>query len=152
MVFRAAFRILGHAADAEDVAQEVFLEAVSYSPLKPIRNWGAYLRKLVVFRALDRRRQRCEALSLDSTEFALTVASAHDEAVRRELAEQLRSLIASLPQREGAVFALRYFERLGNSEIAEILGVSIGAVAAAMHKVRAKCEAVLSTSAPGETK
>src|SRR5439155_6362192 len=106
---------------AEDVAQEVFLEAVSFSSSDPIRNWGAYLRKLVVFRALDRRRQCRAAVPLDSTEFALTVASAHDEAVRRELAEQLRSLIASLPQREGAVFALRYFERLGNPEIAEVL-------------------------------
>ena len=43
-------------------------------------------------------------------------------------------------------------ELIGVSEIAEILGVSVGAVAAAMHKVRAKCEAVLSTAAPGETK
>jgi len=152
MVFRVAFRVLGHAADAEDVAQEVFLEAVSQSHSDSIRNWGAYLRKLVVFRALDRRRQRRDAVPLDRTEFALTVASAHDEAVRRELAEQLRSLIASLPQREGAVFALRYFERLTNPEIAEILGVSVGAVAAAMHKVRAKLEAVLTTAAPGEKK
>jgi len=150
MVFQAAFRVLGNAADAEDVAQEVFLEVVSRAPGEKVYSWGAYLRKLAVFRALDRRRQRGGEVPLEADRLLAATLSPHDEAVRRELAESLRSLIAGLPQREGAVFALKYFERLSNPQIAEVLGISTGAVAAAIYKVRAKLEAAVTQNSLGE--
>jgi RNA polymerase sigma-70 factor (ECF subfamily) len=146
MVFQTAFRVLGNAADAEDVAQEVFLEVVSRVSVGKVQNWGAYLRRLAVFRALDRRRQRGGEVPLEADRLLAATLSPHDEAVRRELAESLRSLIAGLPEREAAVFALKYFERLSNPEIAEVLGISTGAVAAAIHKVRAKLEAAVMRS------
>src|SRR5262249_13041290 len=110
MVFRTAYRILGCAADAEDVAQDVLLEVFSQAATEKIDNWGAYLRKLTVFRALDRRRKRrgtvaLNTVALNQDEFPSVELSPHDEAVRRELAERLRDLMASLPEREGAVFA-----------------------------------------------
>src|SRR6185436_18592887 len=133
MVFLTAFRVVGNAADADDVAQDVFMEVIACVPAADARNWGAYLRKLAVFRALDRRRQRREESPLAWDRLAAAGLSPHDEAVRHELAEHLRNVVASLPQREGAVFVLRYFERLSNSQIAEVLGISTGAVAAAVH-------------------
>jgi DNA-directed RNA polymerase specialized sigma24 family protein len=48
------------------------------------------------------------------------------------------------------VFALRYFERLTNPQIAEVLGISAGAVAAAIHKVRAKLETAVTQNSLGE--
>ncbi len=151
MVFQTAFRILGCAADAEDVTQDVFIEAFSQTTSNEIDNWGAWLRRLAVYRALDRRRQQRTNVSLDSGVFATAELSPHDEAVRRELAERMRDLISALPQREGAVFALRYFERLSNPQIAESLGISTGAVAAAVHKVRVKLELTLTESSTGES-
>jgi len=151
MVFQAAFRVLGNAADAEDVAQEVFLEVVSREPAQKVQNWGAYLRKLAVFRALDRRRRRTGEVSLEGDSLPSASLSPPDEAVRRELVESLRNLIANLPEREGAVFVLRYFERLTNPQIAEVLGISTGAVAAAIHKVRAKLEAAVTQTSLGDT-
>jgi RNA polymerase sigma-70 factor (ECF subfamily) len=150
MVFRIAFRILGCAADAEDVAQEVLLEVFSRGATERIENWGAYLRRLTVFRALDLRRKRRGNASLHQDALPGVELSPVDEAVRRELAERLRDLIAALPQREGAVFALRYLEGLTNPEIAEALEISTGAVAAALHKVRAKFDAVVAQSRAGE--
>ena len=153
MVIQAAMRILGCQPDAEDVAQEVFMEAFSTSKLPsrvPIRNWGAYLRKLTVFRAIDRRRQRYKNPTISLDQLTLQGFSAHDEVVRQELKENLRSLVASLPEREGVVFALRYFEQLSNPEIAETLGISVGAVAAAIHKAHLKLETALTSYAEGE--
>ncbi len=141
MVMHAALRILGNASDAEEVAQDVFLEAFSAPDRNRIRNWGAYLRKLAVFRALDRRRKRRGVVALLVDDLPAAELSPLDAAVSRELAEQLRSLIVALPEREGAVFALRYFEHLSNPQIAEVLQISSGAVAAALHKVRSKLEA-----------
>jgi RNA polymerase sigma-70 factor (ECF subfamily) len=150
MVVQAAMRILGNAADAEEVAQEVFLDVFSQSASDNVRNWGAYLRKLAVFRSLDRSRRRRVEVPLPGDTLMSADLSPHDEAVRRELAEHVRSLIASLPEREGAVFALRYFEHLSNVEIADILQVSAGAVAAALHKIRSKLEAAVFHASLGE--
>jgi RNA polymerase sigma-70 factor, ECF subfamily len=143
MVIQAAFRILGCTADAEDVAQDVFLELLSRESRDKIENWGAYLRRLAVFRALDRRRKRRGDVSIEHDVIQASELSPHDESVRRELADRLRDLIAGLPEREGAVFALRYFEKLSNPQIAEILEISTGAVATALHKVRSKMEAAV---------
>lgn len=140
MVIQAAMRILGNASDAEEVAQDVFMEAVSAPNPDHVRNWGAYLRKVAVFRALDRRRKHRDVIALPADGLTSAELSPLDAAVSRELAEHLRSLIASLPEREGAVFALRYFEHLSNPQIAEVLHISSGAVAAALHKVRSKLE------------
>ena len=155
MVFRTAYRILGCAADAEDVAQDVLLEVFSRAATERIENWGAYLRKLTIFRALDRRRKRrgtvaLNTVALNQDGFPSVELSPHDEAVRRELAERLRDLMATLPEREGAVFALRYLEGLSNPEIATALAISAGAVAAALHKVRAKLEAAVAESHSGK--
>jgi RNA polymerase sigma factor (sigma-70 family) len=105
---------------------------------------------LAVFRALDRRRQRTAEVSLEGDSLPSASLSPYDEAVQRELAESLRNLIAGLPEREGAVFVLRYFERLTNPQIAEVLGISTGAVAAAIHKVRGKLEAAVTQNSLGE--
>jgi RNA polymerase sigma-70 factor, ECF subfamily len=140
MVFQAAFRILGSAEDAEDVAQDVFLEVSSRPGCDAIKNWGAYLRRLTVFRSLDRRRKSRGKVTTGLDEFPTSADSPVDEAIQRELADRLRDLIAQLPEREGAVFALRYLEGLTNSQIAEVLDMNTGAVAVALHRVRSKLE------------
>jgi RNA polymerase sigma-70 factor, ECF subfamily len=112
MVIQTAMRVLGNAADAEDVAQEVFLEAIAGKPITHVRNWGAYLGRLSDFRALDRRRRYRQELPHTLESLATLDGLPFDGALRRELAEHLRSAIAALPEREGAVFALRYLDRL----------------------------------------
>src|SRR5271167_3071163 len=69
-VFGTAWRILGHAADAEDVVQEVFLQAHQLQAARPVRSWPAFLRRLAACRALDRLRQRRGTLSLDGHDTA----------------------------------------------------------------------------------
>ena len=150
IVFGTAWRILGHAADTEDVVQDVFLEAYRLRAAETVRCWPALLRRLAACRALDRLRQRRATLRLDG----LALASAHDgpEAVlmERELGERLRQALTQLPPREGAVFCLRYFDDLSYQQIAESLHIRPGAVATALHKARARLEALLLGAVSGE--
>jgi RNA polymerase sigma factor (sigma-70 family) len=112
MVIQTAMRVMGNAVDAEDVCQEMFLELISKAFPVDVRNWGAYLRKLVVFPSLNRRRQRRPVVALPVETLVSAELSPHDEAVRRELAEHLRSLIAALPEREAAVFVFPTAKRI----------------------------------------
>src|SRR3954447_6381089 len=65
LVFGTAWRILGHAADAEDVVQDVFLQVHRLEQVRPVRCWVALLRRLATCRALDRLRQRRATVPLD---------------------------------------------------------------------------------------
>jgi RNA polymerase sigma-70 factor (ECF subfamily) len=149
MVFATAWRILGHAADAEDVVQDVFME-VSQRVGLHVRCWPALLRRLATFRALDRLRQRRSTVGLDGVCLFSPNGDPESRAMDRELTERLRQAIAQLPDRESAVCCLRFFEELSYDEIAEHLAISRGAVAAALHKARAKLESLLAEPVHGE--
>jgi RNA polymerase sigma-70 factor (ECF subfamily) len=149
-VFGTAWRILGHAADTEDVVQEVFLEAYRLRAAEPVRCWPALLRRLAACRALDRLRQRRTVLSLNGLSVAGPNGDPEAAAIGKELADRLRQAVADLPEREATVFCLRYFEDLSNQRIAEILSIQPGAVGVALHKARAKLEALLTEAPTGD--
>src|SRR5262249_10431273 len=111
-VFGTAWRILGHAADAEDVVQEVFLQVHQLRQKEEVRSWGAFLRRLAACRALDRLRQRRLTVNLDGLELATGPDGPEELAMERELRDRLREALGQLPAREAEVFCLRYFEDL----------------------------------------
>jgi RNA polymerase sigma-70 factor (ECF subfamily) len=148
MVFTTAWRILGQAADAEDVVQDVFMEVQKIRV--HVRCWPALLRRLATFRSLDRLRQRKSTTALDGLSLFSRNGDPEADAMEKELADRLRQAIAQLPEREGTVCCLRFFDELSYDEIAEHLAISRGAVAAALHKARAKLECLLAEPVHGE--
>jgi len=139
MVFGTAWRILGHAADTEDVVQDVFLEVFRLRAEGDVRSWAGYLRKMAACRALDRLRQkRRPVVSLNGLALHSPAAGPDLLAMGLELSERLREAIAELPEREAEVFCLRYFDDLSYHDIANQLHITAGAVAQALHKARAR--------------
>src|SRR5438270_453084 len=102
-VFGTAWRILGHVADTEEVVQDVFLEAFRLWRFRPVKHWGGLLRRLGASRALDRLRKRKPVLGLDDNVIGAQPGP-DDQAIARELTDRLRQVLATLPEREGAVF------------------------------------------------
>jgi RNA polymerase sigma-70 factor (ECF subfamily) len=148
-VFRAAYRITGNAMDAEDVLQSVFLRLARRQEVQPLGEDAAgYFYRSAVNAALDvvRSRQRAgwAPLEIADTELpratANALASAEFEPERerrlKQLRKTLRLAIARLSPRAAEVFTLRYFEGLGNQEIARLLGSSQGVVAVLLHRTR----------------
>ena len=143
LVFATAWRILGHSADTEDIVQEVFLQVHQLQRTHAVRHWPGLLRRLAACRALDRLRQRRNTVSLNGLSLASHEEAPEAVAIEHELAEHLRQAIAQLPDREAAVFCLRYFDDLSYQDIAQALHIRTGAVASALHKARLKLEALL---------
>jgi RNA polymerase sigma-70 factor (ECF subfamily) len=143
LVFKTAWRILGHTADAEDVVQDVFLQMHQWEQTRPVRSMPGLLRRMATCRALDRLRQRKVTVPLPELPLENVSYAPECAVLEEELQERLRQAIAELPEREAEVFCLRYYEDLSYQEIAAELGIRSGAVAAALHKARAKLEASL---------
>ena len=140
--YRAAWRILHHTQDCEDVVQEVFLEAHEVFKRGKISHPRTFLNRLVTFRAIDmlRKRRNTETIEDSSSQDSSLQDSAPGPeglAIKDEEVLGLRSIVANLPSRQAAVFCLVHFEELSHDEVASTLEISKGAVAMALHKARA---------------
>jgi RNA polymerase sigma-70 factor (ECF subfamily) len=148
VVFRTARRILRHTTDAEDVTQEVFLQAYQIQRQEPVHSWEGLLRRLATCRALDRLRQRRWTVQLTSHGLASAASNPEALALARELAGRLHLAIAHLPHREATILCLRCYDHLSYEEIAQALQTTAGAVGVALHKARGKLEACLAETTP----
>jgi RNA polymerase sigma-70 factor (ECF subfamily) len=144
-VYRAAFRVTGHSADAEDVLQTVFLR-LARRPEGTVEEAGAggYLHRSAVNAALDvlRSRQRAGWVPLDPAPDSPALADAGPDPEReqesRELRANLRLALSRLSPRSAEIFVLRYFEGMPNRDIAGLMGISQGLVAVLLHRTRAR--------------
>ncbi|MCG8648469.1 MAG: sigma-70 family RNA polymerase sigma factor [Pirellulales bacterium] len=142
-LFRRAYRVLHHTADAEDVTQEVLLEAFRMQRRDGCLPPWPLLLRMTTLRAIDRLRRRrpdCESSHADSVSLSLQPT---DSLVRREDMKRLQEAMANLPQRERQCFALRYIEGMSNEQIAELLEIKPNAVSTALHKARTKLRRAL---------
>ncbi|HEX8204393.1 MAG TPA: sigma-70 family RNA polymerase sigma factor [Isosphaeraceae bacterium] len=138
MAFDTAWRLLGHAGDAEDAVQEALVDAFQILHRRRVENWGGLLRHLAARRAIDCLRTRRATRPLEHEPQAPASDRPDAAAIERELADRLRLAVADLPDREGTAFSLRFFGEMTNPEIAALLEVSTDAVAMAVCKARAK--------------
>ena len=141
-VLMAAYRITGSMADAEDVAQSVFLRLAGGDEFA-VSNPASYLYRAAINGALDQLRRKTAAASepLDS---ASGVASQgrgsrpEAEAASNELVQWLRTALGELSPRAAEMFTLRYVEDLDNREVAALMHTSQAVVAVTLHQVRSK--------------
>ncbi len=137
-VFRAALRVTGNAADAEDVLQTVFLRVLARSADAGAAGFPvAYFRRAAVNAAVDLLRRRTV-----HAESAYDDEAAH-AAVQAPvlLKERLRRAIATLDADDATLFLLRYVEGLSNDELAGVFGIEKNNVAVRLHRIRLRLRA-----------
>ena len=137
-VVDAAFRVIGDFGAAEDVAQDVFVEAYLKWTACTDHHWAGLLRRMAVRRAIDALRIRRSASELVAETPDRSLDTPERQAMHAELQHSIRRSVASLPDREGEVFCLVYYERMSHDEVASALGMSKSAVAVALSRARAK--------------
>lgn len=132
-VFRAAMRVTGDAADAEDVLQTVFLRVLSRTEDRDAADWpAAYFRRAAVNAAVDVLRRRAAHAETPYDD------RAPHAAVERPvlLKEQLRRAVATLDSEDATLFLLRHVEGLSNAELAGIFQLEKNNVAVRLHRIR----------------
>jgi RNA polymerase sigma-70 factor (ECF subfamily) len=150
-VYHLARRLLGNAADAEDVTQEVFLQVVRKLPtFRGEAAFSTWLYRVTVNAALGYRRKRArreahplpeplEDFGEDGNHRAPVrrwMSRPNHQALGREAQQLIEEAIAGLPESYRDVYVLADVEELPNDEIAGMLGLSVAAVKSRLHRAR----------------
>ena len=138
---RLAVQFVDDQETAEDVVQDVF---AALDPAKVRGDALPYLRTAVVNRARSALRRRKVARLFARRATRHELAEPADAATVRD-AERARVLAAidALPRRQRETVVLHYYEDLPVNEIARVLGMSPGAVSAALGRARTTLSAAL---------
>jgi RNA polymerase sigma-70 factor (ECF subfamily) len=149
MVYGTAVRLLGSSAEAEDVAQTVFLKAfqrfdqVGASPAAP--GWLKTTTRNECLNHLTRYRTRWQFFSeltrpdRSEGDYADSLVSPLSHALDLEQAEQrdqLERALRALPDHQRVPLVLFHFDELNYQEIAAVLGATLGKVKTDIHRGR----------------
>jgi RNA polymerase sigma-70 factor (ECF subfamily) len=159
-VYVAAMAVLNNPADAEEVAQEAVLKALSHlAGFRGEAKFGTWLVQITINEARLKlrkdRRHLYESVDEQRTDdegeyFPKDFADWREipsEALQRtELQDALRRAIASLPLKYREVFILRDVQNRSTEETAEILGITEGNVKTRLLRARLQMRDAL---APG---
>lgn len=144
LVFRLSARVLGNAADAEDVTQEAFVKLWRNPP--ELRNQAAlkgWIVRVARNLAIDRLR-RARNTSDSELDLLVDTSTAPDGHLRHgQAADEVSAALAQLPERQRTALQLTYFEALGNQETASIMDVSVEAVESLLSRARRSLRTML---------
>lgn len=141
-VLRTAFRILGNWADAEDVAQEVFLRLHRHGQgFANDAAAGGWLYRVTVNLCLDRTRSRRP--SQEMPDLPSLERSAEAAVLMEEKKQRLMAALAMLPVKERAAVVLREIEGLSTAEVAAALGSSEVTVRSQISKALVRLRGIL---------
>lgn len=151
-IYNLARHMLGSEADAEDVAQEVFVQVLRKLPtFRRDAAFSTWLYRVAVNAALAYRRKRARrqdqrdwsdplaAFQADGSHRAPVRrwASPPDQlAVEHETHQVTEAAMARLPDVYRDVYLLADVEELSNADIADILDLSVPAIKSRLHRAR----------------
>jgi RNA polymerase sigma-70 factor, ECF subfamily len=155
LAFSAAYRVLGDAAAAEDVVQDVFT-ALWREPRKFDPQRGSlpgYVAMVARSRAVDRVRSRnagsaaVDRLAVRDAAREAEVESPAESVVRQEDAGRILSALAELPAAQRDAVLLAYGRDLSTAEIAEAAGVPLGTAKSRLRLGLQRTRQAVSTAA-----
>jgi RNA polymerase sigma-70 factor (sigma-E family) len=137
-LYRTALLLTGHREDAEDLVQTALTKlAIRWTRLRGTGSPDAYIRKILYHQHVSRwrtNRNRREYVSAIPPEPDAVGDPTVESALRLSVATALRKLTA----KQRAILVMRYFEDRPESEVAEILGCSIGTVRSQTYRTLAR--------------
>lgn len=149
MVFRTCMGFLHDREDSEDLTQEIFISAYqSLHRFKGDSSFSTWIYRIAVNASLNKVRKssrniflRMDNLSGDRKEREMPFPDSYtlnpeNILIRDEHAERVRKALDSLPEKQRTAIVLSKYDDLPQKEIAEIMGLTEGAVEALLHRAK----------------
>ena len=152
-VFAIAYGKLRDIHDAEDVMQEVFIEAYrNYKKLKNPDKVSSWLYTATTYRSNDHirrksRRKRRERMYADS--YGPSSNPPEESLSEKERHLAVLKAIGALPERLRLVVMLKHFARLSYAEISKMTGLSKTTIDGRLRTAKKKLNQLLSESGVG---
>lgn len=136
-VYRTCYFMLRHAADAEDVCQEVFMTVFRHD-WKKVDHLKTWLMRVTVNHCLNQLRKdnrlQSKRRRLQQEPAGWTEKAVETIAEERESTLEAAHFMRSLPEKMKAVVSLRFINECTLNEIADILGIPVGTVKSRLNK------------------
>jgi len=159
-VFNTSMGLLQHYTDAEDIAQEVFIQVYrSINSFKEASSLSTWIYRITVSKSLDllRSKKRKKRFGFVSSLFGIDNQPIHEPIEfnhpgvlldRRENAAILFSLVDELPENQRTAFLLNKVEELSYREIAAIMNTTEAAVDALLQRAKQNLRKKIKKLAP----
>jgi len=145
LAWKMAYRFIGDAMEAEDVAQESFLKTLEAARrYRPTATFRTYFYRILTHLCIDRTRKKQLTSIDDVPEAADPSLSPAESLIDKELRTQVRTALDTLPPNQKAAMILRHYEGLSYVEIAQVLGVTPRAVEGLISRAGASLQTRLS--------
>ncbi|WP_415289024.1 RNA polymerase sigma factor [Brevundimonas sp. S1H14] len=145
-----AQRMLGDAAEAEDVAQEAMLRAWKQAPrwTPGQARFDTWLHRVALNLCYDRLRRRRE-IATDVIPDHIDDGPAPDRGLlAAETGAQVQAALSRLPPRQREAIVLCHYQELGNIEAAALMEISVEALESLLSRGRRALRAALADLAP----
>ncbi|MEM6330277.1 MAG: sigma-70 family RNA polymerase sigma factor [Planctomycetota bacterium] len=159
-LYNALLRFTGSAEDAQDAAQEAFVQAyVKLDRFRSDASFYTWLYRIAMNRAISAGRKRRERVSLDAAGLAggagavggrpvdgggpVCDAPPDAGAIAAERVQSVHAAIARLAEDQRQVLVLRELEGMDYRQIAEVIGAPIGTVRSRLSRARAQLREAL---------
>lgn len=152
-VIKTAYYFLGNMDDAEDVAQEVFLEIVnSMHKFRQSSILSTWIYRITINYSLNavKRNKRGQIFVRIEKIFGTAQPGkskqVHEPAfennamVQNETGKLLKETVSGLPENQRTVFILNKYEEMSYKEISEVTGFSVSSVESLLHRAKLKLQ------------
>lgn len=137
-VFAVARRMIGNDAEAEDIAQEVFLRLWRKPPdlAQGKASLATWLYRVTANLSIDGlRRKRPQPLE-DALEIPAGDPPPDEAAAEAQVSQSVDRALAALPDRQCLALTLTYYQGLSNIEAAEVMEISVDALESLLARAR----------------
>ncbi|MBC8033421.1 MAG: RNA polymerase sigma factor [Chitinophagaceae bacterium] len=148
MVYNTALGILQNAEDAEDVAQEVFVQVYeSIASFKGESKFSTWLYRITITKSMDhiRRKKRKKRFAGIQGLFGMNNEPVYEPPdfhhpgvllANKETAAILLRSVKVLPENQRIAFTLHKIEGLSYQEVSEIMKTTVSSVESLMHRAK----------------
>lgn len=148
MVYNTSLGIVQNQEDAEDIAQDVFVQVYqSISSFKGESKFSTWLYRITVTKSLDHERRKkrkkrfafVRSLFGEQNEAIINPPDFHHPGVtldNKENAAVLFAAISELPENQRIAFTLNKVEGLSYQEVSDVMKTSVSSVESLMHRAK----------------